>query len=330
MQTLRDELEDLSAPLGGRVGIAARDLRSGAEAMLNAHEPYPLASVFKVPVMVEVMRQVDAGILDLGEEIELRERDKSPGAILLFLHEGLRLTVRDLLYFMITQSDNIATDLLWRRVGLDSVSRTMAGLGLADIDCFMPDREFFLLEAGALPSWSGLSPEEVVGRVLAARSAGRLAELYAAVLDEARDLTGADFLRRYDERFGLDGSSGFAESFVIDQALDNTGSAVSLLELLSMIATDRCAAPASCRLMEAIMLRQEWRGRIPAGLPAGTYVANKTGSVAGTVNDVAIARRQDGTAVVIVVLCRGLGQAASERADGVIAAVAGAIWRHFG
>jgi len=330
MQTLARELKELCAPLGGRVGVAARDLRSGAEVMLHAHEPYPLASVFKIPVMVEVLRRADAGDLSLDEEIELREEDKSPGGILLHLHDGLRLTVRDLLYFMITQSDNIATDLLWRRVGLESVNRTMHALGLGDIDCYIPDREFFLIEVGAPVSWRGLTAAQVVERVRAARDEGRLAELYAALLDESRDLDGAAFQRLYDERFGLDGSKGFDHSFVIDQALDNTGSPASMLELLAMIAEDRCAAPASCRLMEQILLRQEWRERIPAGLPAGLHVANKTGSVAGTINDAAIVRRADGSALVIVVFTRGLDQAAEAHAEPVIAAVAGTIWRHLG
>jgi beta-lactamase class A len=329
MQTLVRELDELTAPLGGRVGIAARDLRNGEQVMLHADEPYPLASVFKIPVMVEVLRQVDRGAVRLDERIELHEQDKSPGGILLHLHDGLSLTVLDLLYFMITQSDNIATDLLWRRIGLDSVNSTMHELGL-DIDCSMPDREYFLLEVGACPSWRGLHAEEIVRRVRATRAAGRMAELFAAVLDEARDLDGARFQQLYDERFGLDGSDGFDHAFVIDQALDNTGSPAAMAELLSMIAGGRCATGESCRLMERIMLRQEWRQRIPMGLPAGQYVANKTGSVAGTVNDAAIVRRADGSELVLVVFARGLDQQASERADSVIADVAAAVWRRLG
>jgi beta-lactamase class A len=43
-----------------------------------------------------------------------------------------------------------------------------------------------------------------------------------------------------------------------------------------------------CRRMVAIMLGQTDRDGIPAALPRGTPVANKTGSVEGTLNDVAI------------------------------------------
>ena len=51
----------------------------------------------------------------------LRAADMSPGSTLIHFHEGLRPSVRDLLYLMITLSDNTATDMLWRLVGLGSV-----------------------------------------------------------------------------------------------------------------------------------------------------------------------------------------------------------------
>jgi beta-lactamase class A len=43
-----------------------------------------------------------------------------------------------------------------------------------------------------------------------------------------------------------------------------------------------------CRVMIEIMLRQTDRDGIPRGLPAGTTVANKTGWITGTRNDIAV------------------------------------------
>ncbi|MBM3148283.1 MAG: serine hydrolase, partial [Actinobacteria bacterium] len=78
MERVRHEIEALCAPLGGGVGVAARDLTSGAELLLQADDVYPLASVFKVPLMVTVLRQVDDGRIDLHERVRLDEDDKSP------------------------------------------------------------------------------------------------------------------------------------------------------------------------------------------------------------------------------------------------------------
>jgi hypothetical protein len=71
---------------------------------------------------------------------------------LIHLHAGLRPTIRDLPYPMTTLSDDTATDMLWRRVGLGSVNHSMQRLGL-DIDCFWPARACFLIGDGAVSEW---------------------------------------------------------------------------------------------------------------------------------------------------------------------------------
>ena len=121
-----DDILRAAADLGGTVGVAARNLVTGDTVLLNADETFPLASVFKIPVMVEVMRQVDGNTIALDERIILQEDDKSPGSTLIYCHAGLQPTVRDLLYLMITLSDNTATDMLWRRVGSNASTRPCA------------------------------------------------------------------------------------------------------------------------------------------------------------------------------------------------------------
>ena len=111
---VHESVAAIAARLGGTVGVAARNLASGAEIHVSADELFPMASCFKIPIMVEVMRRVDAGTLRLDDRLTLTEADKSPGSTLIHCHEGLRPSVRDLLYLMITLSDNTATDMLWR------------------------------------------------------------------------------------------------------------------------------------------------------------------------------------------------------------------------
>ena len=326
-----DDIRKVAADLGGTVGVAARNLVTGDTVLLNADEPFPMASVFKIPVMVEVMRQVDGNTIALDERIILQEDDKSPGSTLIHCHAGLQPTVRDLLYLMITLSDNTATDMLWRRVGIERVNETMRDLGLQSIDCFMPGREFFLLELGMGSDWSGLSGPQIIARWRELDTDPQTRRrVYDRLLDEHRHLTGAEFGRLYDERWGLDGNNDYADSFAVDQALDNPGSPRDMMELLAMIAESRCASPPSCRLMIEVLLRQEWRDKIPAGLPAGTRVGNKTGGVAGTSNDAALFYLPDGAPVSLVVYCKDLDAEQTERAPAAIAAIARAVWTRFG
>ena len=69
----------IAAELGGTIGVAARNLASGAETHIAADELFPMANCFTFPIMVEVMRRVDAGELRLDDRLTLTEADKSPG-----------------------------------------------------------------------------------------------------------------------------------------------------------------------------------------------------------------------------------------------------------
>jgi len=320
----------ISSELGGTVGLAARNLASQASVCVNADELFPMASCFKVPLMVEVMRRVDAGALRLDDRLTLAEADKSPGGTLIHCQEGLRPSLRDLLYLMITLSDNTATDMLWRLVGLGAVNETMRALDLATIDCFMPDREYFLMECGAGSAWRGLSGAETVAMWRAFEARGERADAFARLLEENARLDGAGFQHLYDQRWGRDGSRDYDDAFAIDQALDNPGSPRDMAELLAMIAESRCASAPSCRLMIEIMSRQEWREKIPAGLPPGLLVANKTGGVTGTSNDAAIVYTPSGAPIVMVVYCKGLSDDATKRASQAIAGIAAELYEHLG
>ncbi len=327
---VHESVAAIAAGLGGTVGFAARNLASGAETHLNADELFPMASCFKVPVMVEVLRQVDAGRLRLDDRLTLTEADKSPGSTLIHCHEGLRPSVRDLLYLMITLSDNSATDMLWRLVGLGSVNATMRELGLQSIDCFWPNREYFLIECGASEEWAGLSGQEIVARWRELEARGEHEDALERVLEENARLSGASFLHLYERCWGRDESRCYDDAFAVDQALDNQGSPRDMAELLAMIAQGRCASAPSCRLMLEVLAQQEWREKIPAGLPAGLFVANKTGGVNGTSNDAAIVYTPTGAPMVMVVFWKGLSREAKDRASAAIAEIATVLYDHLG
>ncbi len=329
-ERVHDRIAAVSSELGGSVGVAARNLASQASVCVNADELFPMASCFKIPIMVEVMRRVDAGALRLDDRLTLREADKSPGGTLIHCHEGLRPSVRDLLYLMITLSDNTATDMLWRLVGLGTVNETMRALDLASIDCFMPNREYYLMQCGAGSDWRGLSGPDTVAKWRAFEARDEREDAVARVLEENARLSGASFQHLYDQRWGLDGSHDYDDAFAIDQALDNPGSPRDMADLLAMIVESRCASAPSCRLMIEIMSRQEWREKIPAGLPPGLLVANKTGGVSGTSNDAAIVYTPSGAPIVMVVYCKGLSYEASERASQAIAGIATELYEHLG
>lgn len=128
---LRRTLDALADAHRGVVGYAVRDLDAGWEISRRGDEPFPTASLIKVPVLVTVHDLVRQGRLGLDDRLTVLPIDVVPGAgILQHLHPGLEITVRDAAWLMTTISDNTATNLLLDRIIIRRVWQTMEALGL--------------------------------------------------------------------------------------------------------------------------------------------------------------------------------------------------------
>ena len=119
----------------GDVGFYFKRLGEAGEPLLhNPDLPLVAASVIKVPIMVTAFRDMAAGRLDMDAEVEIRPEMKKPSCgALTYMHDGLRVTVLDLITLMIILSDNTATNLMIDRLGPDHVNATMAELGIPGI-----------------------------------------------------------------------------------------------------------------------------------------------------------------------------------------------------
>jgi beta-lactamase class A len=87
--------------------------------------------------------------------------------------------------------------------------------------------------------------------------------------------------------------------------MNNTTTAYGMMKTLEAIAGGRAASPRATEEMLAILGRQEFREMIPAGLPAGVRVANKTGWITGINHDAAVVLPEGRRPYVLVVLTRG-------------------------
>ncbi len=119
----------------GEVALAAMNLTTREEVARTAERSMPTASVFKLPLLVEVFRQAATGALNLDDRVTLRTDDVVTGSgILRDFGPGLQPTLRDLAMMMVIVSDNSATNLLLDRVGgPQQVNATMRDLGLPSI-----------------------------------------------------------------------------------------------------------------------------------------------------------------------------------------------------
>ena len=92
---------------------------------------FPAASTIKIMIMIEIYRMIDRGELILDNNHILQAEEKSNGSgILRHMHSGLQLSLNDLLYLMMSISDNTATNILLTYAGMDKINTTMRKLDM--------------------------------------------------------------------------------------------------------------------------------------------------------------------------------------------------------
>lgn len=119
---------------------------------------------------------------------------------------------------------------------------------------------------------------------------------------------------------------GVEDQKAFDAGLINTTTSADLAVLLRRIERGEGLRPSSATLMKDVLLRQEFNDEIPAGVPAGTAVAHKTGSITATLHDAAIVYPPGRAPYVLVVLTRGIPSEAVARA--LIVDVSRLVWQH--
>jgi beta-lactamase class A len=131
-QKLQEELRGVDHGLDGVMGLAVKDLTSGETFFIHGDEIMPQASSIKIAVLADLYLQAQQGKLKLTEEYVVRQEDLVSGSdIMLGLTPGqTRLTLRDLATMMVAVSDNSATNVLIRRVGMENVNAMLDSLGL--------------------------------------------------------------------------------------------------------------------------------------------------------------------------------------------------------
>jgi beta-lactamase class A len=127
---LEAKLEARIAEHEGTVGVVVLDPTSGASLSIRGDDRFPTASNIKVPVLLQLFHQVEAGRIRLSDPVVMLDVDRVGGSgILQFFDAPLEITVKDAATFMISQSDNTATNLLIDKLGIRAVNERMDSLG---------------------------------------------------------------------------------------------------------------------------------------------------------------------------------------------------------
>ncbi|WP_353182256.1 serine hydrolase [Parapedobacter lycopersici] len=245
----------------GRFAYAFLDLQTGERMDYRSDERFHAASTMKTAVVAAAFGQQAQGKLALTDSVVVYNQFKSivdnstyslrpenDSEQLLYSQVGKKVTWGDLLYRMITESSNLATNIVVDQVGAKRVMQAMRAIGAKDIQVLR----------------------------------------------------------------------GVEDDKAFKKGLNNTVTAHDLLLIFERMARGSLVnAPASEAMID-ILMDQHYRGMIPAKLPDGVKVANKTGSISGICHDSGIVFLPDGRRYVLVLLS---GNVEGPTARGVLASV---------
>jgi beta-lactamase class A len=300
-ERLLARLDQVDAAHVGELGVYVKDLDSGLSATYHADQPWYFASGIKVPVAIAVLRAVERGDFGLDSTLRLEPGDYVDGAgPTKRLPSGSEVRVDFLLEQMLIHSDNTASDMLIRLVGLENVNlliRELVPQGLQRISSLadvrrhayshyhptafqLSGKDFLLLRQqknetqrrAMLAHLLGLAPEQL---------------LLHADLDSA-------FEAFYNTRL-------------------NSGLLSAYGQLLESILDGRALSPEQRDYLLALLRRVvTGEKRIKAGLPGHVRFAHKTGTQRNRTCDLGIAEAP-GRRLIVAVCTRGASLAQAER-----------------
>ena len=145
---LPDRIRERIGNLQGEIGVYYHDVKRDISFFVGNCDVFPSLGIAKLVLMIEVYRQVEEGILHLDDTYILEKEPplaipeneyETTVGVLGFLHKGMELTIKDLIYLMMVISDNSAFDILLSIVGMEQVNDTMKKLGLTKtkISCML-------------------------------------------------------------------------------------------------------------------------------------------------------------------------------------------------
>jgi len=252
--------------VGAQGFIHALEVDGDKEVGIHSDTPVIMASVFKIPVLLELVRRAWDGDVDLQERIVVRPEDRVMGPTgLSAMLDNAELSLRDLAFLMMSISDNTATDVVMRRLGLDKINQTLADLRLNNT-VLVGDCNLLL---SSLIEDLGLSQAE------AAR---------------------VDWTKIEPETFAQ------CRSLKAEETTRTTPREMSTL--LKMIWRDEAAPPDACAEARRILALQAWRDRLTSGFPDEVLVAGKTGTLPAIRNEVGVVAYPDGKRYAVAVFTR--------------------------
>jgi beta-lactamase class A len=245
--------------------LHARDIGTDREVAFRADDPVIVASIRKIPIALAYARQAAAGQLDRAARHTITAANREGGGIGTdsCLHD-VTMSTRDLAFFMLSMSDNAATDKLMELLGADHVRAVATELGC---------------------------PRLPVGR-------------YRDLWDPVWEELGIDPEGDIDAQLEKTGEEQIRDLAMLDPARSPSSTPREITSLLTATWCDRAGPAEACAEVRELMGRQLSTHRLIAGFDADVKVAAKNGALWGVLNEAGVAEYPDGGRYAVAVFLR--------------------------
>ena len=159
--SLEIKVRELLESQNGTFAIAFKNLEDGNEILINEDEIFHAASTMKTPVMIEVYRKKMIGEISLDDSIFVKNEfesivDKSTFQLSEFDDSdkntydkiGRYISLRELVFDMISISSNFATNLVIKYIGAENINNTMSDIGAKNINVLRGVEDIKAFEKG--------------------------------------------------------------------------------------------------------------------------------------------------------------------------------------
>ena len=136
IETIRHKINSIIKTKKAIVGVAINGVKADDTLSINGQRHYPMQSVFKFPIALTILSEVDKGNLSLDQKITLRKSDLLPGLwspLREKYPEGATLSIAEIIAYTVALSDNVGCDALLRLLGKPKiVENHFSSIGFKD------------------------------------------------------------------------------------------------------------------------------------------------------------------------------------------------------
>lgn len=156
--TLRGRLADIAESISGDVGIAIKLIERGDTISYHGSNPFPMQSVYKFPLALQIMKDVDNGRLSLLQPVNVTTKEyfDTHSPLMKEYPDGRQdIALREVLNYMIEWSDNVACDMLFALAGGPRrVDLFVNGQGIRNMAILNNEREMQANDQLQFKNWS--------------------------------------------------------------------------------------------------------------------------------------------------------------------------------